>query len=107
MPLASLKPCRHSGCSQLVRGGGRCATHREQDREYTRFLNRKPWLQIRFLYLLDHPYCVDCEKAGRHTRATAVHHRVDRRDGGDEYDEGNLMALCTPCHGKYSRWGRS
>ena len=51
---------------------------------------RHGWRHARERYLRRHPNCVDCEQAGRVTPADTVHHIVDRRDGGADFDERNL-----------------
>lgn len=38
--------------------------------------------------------CSRCGKAGR----LECHHRVRLEDGGAEYDQGNLEAVCHTCH---------
>lgn len=54
------------------------------------------WRAFRKAYLAQHPLCADCLPVV--TAATDVHHVVKLRDGGDQYDPGNCMALCHACH---------
>jgi len=60
------------------------------------------------MYLAKNPLCAECEKAGRLTPATEVHHIVAIADGGSDRDE-NLQPLCKSCHSrktaKESRFG--
>jgi 5-methylcytosine-specific restriction protein A len=58
------------------------------------------WVKFRKFYLREHPLCVQCEKEGRITPASEIHHIKTLRDGGDKYGESNLMPLCHSCHSK-------
>lgn len=40
-----------------------------------------------------------CVKCGERNGRLYVDHRVERRDGGSDYDEANLETLCASCHG--------
>lgn len=56
------------------------------------------------MFLRSHPLCADCERQGRVTPATDVHHLVARRAGGGD-EESNLEALCHSCHSKRTASG--
>ena len=76
-----------------------------KDKEYMHLINSTRWLQLRRQVLTAHPCCQRCEKMGRITAATEVHHihPVEEAFTHDErrrraYDPHNLMALCHACH---------
>ena len=97
MPYKSRRRCRHPDCPELVEAGVLyCPAHRPARRADTSYYDRR-WQKVRAAYLARHPLCVDCEKAGRLTPATDVHHIIKPGDGGDDSDS-NLMGLCRPCH---------
>jgi 5-methylcytosine-specific restriction enzyme A len=110
MPHKSKKPCAYPGCPELVTTGQYCAVHQKQmSRDYNTY-HRNPevkkrygrqWEKIRALYLAKHPLCEQCEKEGRLTPAAEVHHIVAVADGGSDAEE-NLMALCKPCHSRFT-----
>jgi 5-methylcytosine-specific restriction enzyme A len=56
------------------------------------------WQRFRMWYLHEYPLCVECEKQDRVTGASEVHHIKALADGGEQYEEANLMGLCKPCH---------
>lgn len=56
------------------------------------------------MYLRSNPFCADCAQSGQVTQATEVHHKVAKRDGGQD-EWGNLEALCKPCHSKRTMAG--
>lgn len=66
------------------------------------------WQKLRLWYLRRHPFCEQCDREGRVTPAAEVDHiRPLRwfplaRMEGAAYDEGNLQALCEPCHDRKS-----
>ncbi|HEY5465546.1 MAG TPA: HNH endonuclease signature motif containing protein, partial [Clostridia bacterium] len=48
-------------------------------------------------YIMAHPLCEECKKAGRLTPAKEVHHVVPLNKGGTHYNN-NLISLCKSCH---------
>ena len=52
------------------------------------------WYRFRYGYLTRHPMC------GCGALATEVDHKQRIADGGAMYDEGNLQAMCKPCHSR-------
>lgn len=57
------------------------------------------WAKEARAFLVDHPLCVRCDKAGRVALAVAVDHRVPHR--GDLvlfWDRANWDGLCAHCH---------
>ena len=69
-----------------------------RDPKISAHYNRR-WRKVRAVYLSKHPLCALCQQAGRLVPATEVHHIVAVADGGSDVD-GNLQALCKPCHSK-------
>jgi len=97
MPYKSRRRCRHPHCPELVNAGEvYCPAHRPVRKNASAYYDRR-WQKVRALYLSKHPLCADCEKNGRLTPATDVHHIVKPGDGGND-SENNLMGLCRPCH---------
>ena len=57
------------------------------------------WQKFREQYLAYHPLCVDCEREGRATGATDIHHiRKLAEYPALKYEEENLMGLCKRHH---------
>lgn len=57
------------------------------------------WQKAREAYLMEHPFCVYCEREGMVTAATIVDHRIPHR--GDEklfWDQSNWQGLCATHH---------
>ncbi len=69
--------------------------------EAHRFYNSTAWRKLRAMFLRANPLCVDCEKLGRVTPATEVHHVKDRRDHPESaLSPENLEGLCKRCHNR-------
>ena len=109
-PLAARRYCGKSGCHQFALPGGYyCADHvmstahaydaaRHTEAEHLLYKTAQ-WSAVRRHYLDTHPLCEECQKAGRVTVATMVHHRVPIRDDpGSAFNESNLESLCASCH---------
>lgn len=112
--MAARKPCKHPGCPNLT-DGSYCQAH--QQAESKRYDTARgtaaqrgynaAWRKVRAQKLRSNPLCERCEKAGRVRPATRVHH-ADRDAHNNA--EGNLEALCKPCHEAEhdgERFGRS
>lgn len=72
---------------------------------YNRLIHRSRWIRLRHLVLSRHPLCEVCEREGRITAATEVHHVQPVEESPDPvekerrmYDVHNLMAVCHACH---------
>lgn len=115
MPQRAGKACTKPGCPGIVQQGvcstcgplkaQRDATYdRERGSAAARGYDRR-WQRLRLMYLRANPFCADCATAGGQvTQATEVHHKLAKRDGGqDEWD--NLESLCKPCHSKRTMRG--
>ena len=111
MPRSPKKPCSCPGCPKLTYGMY-CDVHKRlMDSRYNKSLRNKDasafyhsaeWKHLRQNYLIEHPFCMECWKAGRLTKATVVDHIVPIKQGGPAMDESNLQSLCASCHGSKS-----
>ncbi len=124
MPSAAPRPCRHPGCSQLVRdGGGYCAQHKRIKQEISKQADKDrgtsaqrgygyKWQKLRANYLASHPLCVACKKTGLLKVAEVVDHIVPHKgDMALFWDSGNWQPLCKTCHDRKTAtedggWGR-
>lgn len=109
MPTAAARPCRHVGCSALVRdGSGYCPAHL-RDKHVNRFGDDRrgsasergygsAWTKLRHRIMQrDCGLCQPCRQAGRVSQAKQVDHIVPKSNGGTD-SEDNLQAICTACH---------
>lgn len=101
------RPC--ISCGRLVRGRSRCDEC--EARTYAGSAlspsgSRWAWSHARDAVLKAEPWCRACAATGKRTRATGVHHLVQRSDGGSDHPS-NLMPLCDEhhkhMHGKQDR----
>lgn len=76
-----------------------------KDKDYNRLIHAAKWLKLRRAVLSSHPLCEQCEKEGRISAATEVHHCVPCETARNAvemeilmYDPHNLVALCHRCH---------
>ena len=120
MPYKPKHPCSYPGCPELT-SERYCPKHKKlvnaqydtrlRDHGAAEFYHSQEWKRLRQDYLIEHPFCVECRKNGKLTKATVVDHIVPIRQGGPALDESNLQALCASCHGSKSiiedsRFGR-
>jgi len=87
-PYAPAHPCGFPGCPMLVDSAHRrCEEHRNQEQKEInqrrgsasrRGYNAR-WRAARKHFLLNHPLCVECQKAGRITAATVVDHIIPQK----------------------------
>lgn len=126
MPSSAPTPCRHTGCSALVRSPGFCDAHKRQvqaaqDQRRGSSTERGygyKWQQASAGFLKRHPLC-ECPEcmAGqlRVREATVVDHREPHRlkqamDSGNQaaiakakalfWDKANWQAMHKDCHDK-------
>lgn len=104
-----LRPCKHPGCTQLVRDGY-CTAHQprrvdsrtDEAKRWHRLYDQDIWRKVlRPLQLAEEPYCRECAKHGVTTRATEVDHIVPHK--GDKtlfLDRANHQSLCHICHSR-------
>lgn len=59
------------------------------------------WKKARARYLREHPFCVDCQNAGKFVQATYLDH-IKPHKGDLElfWDELNWQGLCHSCHSR-------
>ncbi len=108
MPVASPRPCRHPGCTILVRDGtGLCDRH-QSDRKIGTFADPHrgsrqsrgygaDWDKRRLRVLRrDKGLCQECLRQSRYRPARIVDHIVPKFEGGRD-DEDNLQSLCQAC----------
>ena len=120
MPFAPKHPCTWPGCKELVKDGSRCEKHkRQQQREIDQRRGSAAkrgydatWRPGRAAYLVDHRFCVICDRAGIVEPATEVDH-IKPHHGDPElmWNTDNWQALCKRCHSKKTakedgRWSR-
>lgn len=111
MPYRPKKPCSYPGCPRLT-DERYCPEHKKllekqydtyrRSKESAEFYHSSMWRKKRANYLIEHPFCVECQRNGKLTKATVVDHIIPIRMGGDLLDESNLQALCTSCHTRKS-----
>lgn len=109
MALKPLRPCRHPGCSTLVRGGY-CDAHQpkridqrnEESKSWRWMYQTAMWQdELRPEQLLREPFCRECARYGLRVRATDVDHIVDHKGDWHVFcDTTNLESLCHPCHSR-------
>lgn len=109
MAQKPLRPCRHPGCTALV-SGGYCEAHKPKNRD-RRSAEAKSWHwmyltpewidDLRPTQLLQEPFCRECAKFGRRTRATEVDHIQPHRGDWTVFtDRSNFQSLCHSCHSR-------
>ena len=107
MPQAPPKPCRAYGCRYYQVRHGYCEAHQHLYVPRYKRDNRLPasqrgygtaWNTFAWFYKHKHPLCAKCGHAIG--QRGVVHHIIPLEDGGDKYDEANLMPLCRQCHEK-------
>lgn len=120
MPTRPKKPCAYPGCPNLT-NEKYCEVHKKcAEAEYDRSLNNRSsdrfytspqWRKKRADFLIEHPFCEECRKQGRLTKAQMVDHIKPIKQGGALLEDYNLQALCNRCHSRKSiiegsRYGR-
>lgn len=120
MPRKPKRPCSYPGCPKLV-DGQYCEEHKKlTDSQYnkygrddfTKYFYKTPeWRYARKKQLDTQPFCEECLKEGKRTKATMVDHIVPIKQGGDKFAPSNLQSLCWSCHSRKSvlegsRWAK-
>lgn len=72
---------------------------------YVKLIHSKEWRALRFRKLKKQPVCESCEREGRSTMATEVHHLIPvesestvNRMKSLMFSYNNLMSVCHKCH---------
>lgn len=109
MAMKPLRPCRHPGCSVLVREGY-CEAHKPKDRArrseeaqaWRWMYSTDEWTQdLRPAQLLREPFCRECARRSLRIPATDVDHvEPHRGDWAKFTDRENLQSLCHSCHSR-------
>ena len=104
MAQLPLRPCRHPGCPVLTRDGW-CDRHRPKHKrrmsvEWHGWYNLPIWTaRLRPAQLINEPFCRECARAGRRTKAEVVDHvKPHRGDWKLFTDPTNLQSLCKYHH---------
>lgn len=74
--------------------------------KHRRVYKTAAWLRFRELRLAQQPTCQECEKHGRITLATDVHHDPPLRTGVNPFDTATTFCLCGSCHSRITRTGQ-
>lgn len=100
MPKRTPKSCGRFGCKGYAEQGYFCLQHQPKREDERVPANQRGydshWTKFRDMYLRQHPVCCRCSKA-----ANVVHHIKPLDEGGDQYDEANLEALCRADHERH------
>lgn len=107
MPTKPKKPCKHPGCPNLT-DDRYCELHAklhtdDRPNAYERGYSSR-WQKARKRFLEKHPFCAECESAGKLTLAAVVDHiKPHRRERALLWDENNWQPLCKKCHDRKTR----
>ena len=111
MPYKPQKPCAYPGCPKLT-NERYCPEHKKlmekqydtyvRSRSSSEFYHSHEWKKKRQNYLVEHPFCVECWKHGKLSKAQMVDHIVPIKMGGAALDDENLQGLCWSCHSRKS-----
>ena len=110
MPSKSLRPCKYSGCKELVTTGY-CDNHKaEKHQRYDRYRGSSAsrgydarWRRYREVFLKGHPLCEceDCKREGMIIPATVVDHIIPHKGNYKMFwDTKNHQAMSKACHDK-------
>lgn len=114
MPKAPRKPCRYSGCKELVTDGY-CGQHKHKQEEKVkieriRYDNSRGtasergydsrWTKYSKIYRMNNPLCVRCSEKGKVNLAECVDHikPVENKNDPLFWLESNHQSLCNSCH---------
>ena len=67
-------------------------------KQNNKFYSSKEWLTVSNNYKKLHPFCESCLKEDKENPSFIVHHITPISQGGDRFDENNLIAICKICH---------
>lgn len=69
--------------------------HKQNNKE---FYNSKEWRITRTSYVNAYPLCEVCKVKNKVVVGDEVHHIIEWQDGGDKFNEDNLLHVCRECH---------
>ena len=109
MASKPLRPCRHVGCTALVRCGY-CDKHRPkrverrsaESRAWRGWYSLPIWMdELRPAQLLREPFCRECGRLGLRVYATDADHVTPHDGDWSRFtDADNLQSLCHSCHSR-------
>jgi 5-methylcytosine-specific restriction protein A len=79
---------------------------KRENSHHRKVYKTQAWLRFRAMRLAEQPTCQACERAGRWSLATEVHHTVKLADGGPAYSRDTTECMCKSCHSAETRAGR-
>ena len=104
MPRQPKRPCSYPGCPKLVEGQY-CDEHKRlTDKQYNQygrdeftknFYKTPEWRTARKQQLNSYPFCEECLKAGKRTKATMVDHIKPIKQGGDKVTSKACVGVAT------------
>ena len=106
-PQRLRSPCKAPGCPGLATQTGFCEKHAPEAGRYDRERGTAAqrgyggnWRKIRAMLLAREPLCRECDRQGKTTAATMVHHI----DGNPHNNHpSNHVPLCDVCHAVIGR----
>ena len=111
MPKKARRQCGVFGCTNFAKDGkSYCEEHlKSESKKYEKYLRGydaharydSRWVKVRNIYIKSHPFCEECIKENKFTKATIVHHIIPVSvDENKKYDLENLESVCASCHKK-------
>ena len=103
MPVKPQKPCRYPGCKHLT-SELYCTEHVHEKKDTKRGTAAQRgygyrWNKYRRSYLIDHPFCRECELHATITLATVVDHIIPHKGSYALFwDTNNHQPLCKRHH---------
>lgn len=100
-----LHVCQHPGCHVLT-CNTYCEAHKPKRQRYASaswhsWYSLPIWRRMRNAQLTQEPFCRECAKHDRRTKATEVDHVTPHRGRWELFtDPGNLQSLCHSCHSR-------
>jgi len=96
MAMAPPRPCTYPKCPNLNCQAHTVEAWRTRDRPTVPRIRGRELQRRRAQLFARHPWCVECAKHGKQTRATIRDHIVPLAECGTE-DDANCQALCLDC----------
>lgn len=114
MGTLPLPKCRIPTCTERTVQRGRSLCPKCQREEYKQrseyesdpFYWTPEWRKTRARQLRKQPFCEECERGNKVTKANVVDHIIPRRQGGADFAEDNLQSMCSDHHQKKRRQER-
>ena len=103
------KICSSAGCNEYaLPNSAYCEKHqkeinRSSTSKFLSFYKTAFWQKARKQFLLDHIWCEECLRQGKHTLSDTVHHSQGFRDWETFCDISKWEAVCGSCHSTIHR----